>query len=179
LNFFFQDSKLSDTKEEMNLTQRKVWNQAVLDRNKEILESKGIYSGSYESKESSNVGFVAEPIKDENQSYYQPGKDYKSTDDAFGNDYKREGNAPDAAGDAEDAQGYDDEDDEDYDDEDDEDEDEEDYGDDDDENRLGNMTMSAGLMKLLGMETSEPSESETIDWVPPDKAGLDNSTRLM
>jgi hypothetical protein len=34
-------------------------------------------------------------------------------------------------------------------------------------------------MKLLGMETSEPSESETIDWVPPDKAGLDNSEVLI
>ena len=161
------ESLRSDTKEEMNLTQRKVWNQAVLDRNKEILESKGIYSGSYESKESSNVGFVTESIKDENQSYYQSGKDYKSTDDN-----KSEGNA-------EDAEAYDDEDEEDYDDEDDDEDEEEDYGDDDDENRLGNMTMSAGLMKLLGMETSEPSESETIDWVPPDKAGLDNSEVLI
>ena len=156
----------------MNLNQRKVWNQAVLDRNKEILESKGIYSGSYEqSKEASNLAFVTGPARDENQSYYQSGKEYKSTDD-----YKSEGHVEAA----DNAEGYGDEDDdEDYDEDEDEDDEEEEEEDDDDENRLGNMTMSAGLMKLLGMDTSEaPSESE-LDWVPPDKAGLDNSSRLM
>ena len=170
------ESLRSDTKEEMNLNQRKVWNQAVLDRNKEILESKGIYSGSYEqSKETSNQEFVTGPVRDENQSYYQSGKEYKSTDD-----YKSEGHVEAA----DNAEGYGDEDedeDDDYDeDEDDEDDDDgEEEEDDDDENRLGNMTMSAGLMKLLGMDTSEePSESE-IDWVPPDKAGLDNSEVLI
>ena len=69
----------------------------------------------------------------------------------------------------------DDDDDEEWDSEDDEDDEEDDE---DEDGTLGGMTMSAGLMRMLGMDVpdEEPVES---DWVPPSHAGLDNSTRLM
>merc|ERR1711871_1014114 len=58
------------------------------------------------------------------------------------------------------------------------DDDDEEWDSEDEDSTLGGMTMSAGLMRMLGMDVpdEEPAES---DWVPPSHAGLDNSTRLM
>ena len=76
-------------------------------------------------------------------------------------------------------QGDDDDDEDDDDEEWDSDEDEEDSDEDEDEDgTLGGMTMSAGLMRMLGMDVPD-EEPAGSDWVPPSHAGLDNSTRLM
>ena len=68
----------------------------------------------------------------------------------------------------------DDEDDEEYGEEDDDEEDEDDF---DFEERP--VTMSASLMRALGMEVPEEDESLVSDWKPPEKAGLDHSERII
>merc|ERR1712188_255270 len=55
----------------------------------------------------------------------------------------------------------------------------EDDDDDDEDAALGGMTMSAGLMRMLGMDVPDEEESTADDWVPPSHAGLDNSRRLI